>query len=63
MPQRKCCDSFWSIRKPDELLSVPDTPTTILTLLRNGWIERRATKDGVEYRITEVCLTELSRPR
>jgi hypothetical protein len=44
-------------------LKLPDTPRTILTLLRNGWIERRATKDGVEYRITEVGLTELSRPR
>ena len=42
---------------------LPDTPRATLTLLRNRWIERRETKDGVEYRITEVGMTELSRPR
>jgi hypothetical protein len=42
---------------------LPDTPGTKLTVLRNGWIERRATSEGVEYRMTEAGLTELSRPR
>jgi hypothetical protein len=42
---------------------LPNTPKATLTLLRNGWIERRARKDGAEYRITEVGLTELIRPR
>ncbi|MEH2492951.1 hypothetical protein [Bradyrhizobium sp. AZCC 2230] len=44
-------------------MKLPDTPRTTLTLLRNGWIEQRATKDGIEYRITKAGLTELSRPR
>jgi hypothetical protein len=42
---------------------LPDTPRTTLTLLRNGWMERRSSKDGVEYRITDAGLTELTRPR
>jgi hypothetical protein len=41
----------------------PDTPGTTLALLRNGWMERRSTTEGVEYRMTEAGLTELSRPR
>jgi hypothetical protein len=40
-----------------------DHPGTKLVLLRNGWMERRLTDKGVEYRLTEAGLTELSRPR
>ena len=42
---------------------LPDPPGTTLALLRNGWMERRSTGEGVEYRMTEAGLTELSRPR
>lgn len=40
-----------------------DHPGTKLALLRNGWMERRSTGKGLEYRLTEAGLTELSRPR
>ena len=42
---------------------LPDSPGTALALLRNGWMERRSTGKGVEYRMTEAGLLELSRPR
>ncbi|MET4333763.1 MULTISPECIES: hypothetical protein [unclassified Bradyrhizobium] len=42
---------------------LPDQPGTTLALLRNGWMEQRSTGEGVEYRMTEAGLTELSRPR
>jgi hypothetical protein len=44
-------------------LKLPDSPGTALALLRNGWMERRSTGKGVEYRMTEAGLLELSRPR
>jgi hypothetical protein len=40
-----------------------DHPGTKLALLRNGWMERRSTCKGVEFRLTGAGLTELSRPR
>jgi hypothetical protein len=42
---------------------LPDHPGTTLALLRNGWMERRSTGEGIEYRMTEAGLLELSRPR
>ncbi len=42
---------------------LPDTPRTKMALLRNGWIERRDTSAGSEYRITQVGLTEVCMPR
>jgi hypothetical protein len=42
---------------------LPDTPTTALALLRSGRIKRRSTKEGVEYRMTKVGLSELNRRR
>lgn len=42
---------------------LPDTPRTTLALLRNGWIERRSTKTGIECRMTEAGLRELYQPR
>ncbi|MET4315709.1 hypothetical protein [Bradyrhizobium sp. RT4b] len=42
---------------------LPDHPGTIIALLRNGLLERRSTDEGVEYRMTEAGLAELSRPR
>lgn len=44
-------------------LKLPDSPGTTLARLRNGWMERRSTGKGVEYRMTEAGLLELSRPR
>jgi hypothetical protein len=40
-----------------------DHPGTKLALLRNGWMERRSTGKGVEYRLTGAGLAELSRAR
>lgn len=42
---------------------LPDTPKTVIALLRNGWIERRDTGTGTEYRITPTGLAELCMPR
>ncbi|MBR1092040.1 hypothetical protein JQ621_31690 [Bradyrhizobium manausense] len=42
---------------------VPDAPGTKMTLLRNGWIERRDTPTGIEYRITQTGLAEVCMPR
>ncbi|WP_298885015.1 hypothetical protein [uncultured Bradyrhizobium sp.] len=42
---------------------LPDMRRTRLTLLRNGWIERRETASMVDYRITESGLAALVQPR
>jgi hypothetical protein len=42
---------------------VPDTPKAKNTLLRRGWIERRDTPAGIEYRATSLGLEELCLPR
>ena len=40
-----------------------DRPKTKLTLIRNGWMERRSSETGIEYRITEAGLVALTQPR
>lgn len=44
-------------------LKLPEAPRTKLALLRNGWIERRTSVDGVEYRMTDAGLAALNQPR
>jgi hypothetical protein len=51
------CDRDWV-----SFSTLPDQPGTTLALLRNGWMEQRSTREGVEYRMTEAGLTELSWP-
>jgi hypothetical protein len=41
--------------------SFPINPEQRSLFLRNGWMEQRSTGEGVEYRMTEAGLTELSR--
>lgn len=42
---------------------MPDPPRTKKALLLNGWIERRETPDGTEYRITQRGLNVVRPPR
>jgi hypothetical protein len=43
---------------------LPDAPKIRVTLLQNGWIERRDTATGTqEYRITQTGLAAVSLPR
>jgi hypothetical protein len=42
---------------------LPEAPKTKLALLKNGWMERRDTLAGAEYRITKAGLAEVSLPR
>ena len=42
---------------------LPDTPQTVIALLRLEWIERRDNGSGTEYRITHTGLAELCMPR
>ena len=42
---------------------LPEAPKVTAVLLRNIWLEQRSTEAGLEYRMTEAGLAELSRPR